>query len=991
MNPEHNHPHDGALSRRDFIKTVSIGAGALWTGNALNAAFAAAPSPTSPPAPTAPPGMECVLPLEPPRVLFASGFEEGDMLPALKAHKVVSQGARTGARCLVGEIQKEKQACLLELPIDAVQGRTYVCEFYIRSNGTGTACAVWLTNGATGKIRTLTRVDAVPRQWTLVKASFVAEATAKQGFQIATPSSHNASPGKVWLDDLTITESAAGFQYTDRTQSFPALARDGAGALWLAALERPGGARQINLYRYDQGRLAGAWSFAPAGLTGIAAPAVCGLERGCVLAFPVEQNEKWQLAYSFVQPGGQPDCRVLECPGQANISPALAAVAGRACMVWESNAGDARGIYATWLTERGAGAMERLSAVDANSYNPTIVALPGGMLQAAWDTVRGTHADIYGAAWRDGKWQPERRLTSDARIERHPCLAARGEELWMAWQAQSYGAAPGEKRRAKNNPNEAVSLKEGIRINAVNEQRIVVARLGQGGLEMPNALFETISPSESLLVRPRITFDAAGRLWLAARRSAGPHDGWIPTVWSYEEGMWSEPTVLLEQVGRWQPVPLAATPEGLAAAVQFDDIQGGGGKLGPRPDWRSGVIVRQLPAQPAAAEPVKLPTQPLAMPATDFSLAEKQSVEATHLPRQRQAFGGKTLTLFWGDFHDHTDLSVCARAVNPPGHDLFANLRDIEQLDFAALTDHDYNFDSPQWAYNGEQTRYNHDPGRFVTFLGEEWTSKKNPPADPAKPVGPGNPLRYGHRNLIFEDPHRQSFADSFAGDITPAQLWKELEGEEYICIPHELADWQGHGGGNPPTDWSYTNEYSQPVAEIFQARQSYEYFGAPRQSPEGAPFAGLYYLQDAWAKGIIIGVIASPDHGGGMGKAGVWAEALTREAILKAAHARHTFGTSGAKMSLFVRAGSAMMGDKAPRPQGPVTFEVQASALREIRELVIFRNNRIVHREEPGRKELRCQWTEAAVPDEKLVWYYVRIQATDGELAWSSPIWYTR
>lgn len=983
MDSGNNQRQGGAISRREFIKTVSIGAGVLWLGGWRGAMGA--------PAENVPEGLARVAAIEPPRVLFATGFEEGETLPALKTHKVVSQGARTGARCLVGEVKQEKQACMLELPIDAVQGRTYTCEFYVRSDGKGAACAVWLTDGAGGKIRSLTRVNAVPRQWTAVKASFVAGATGKQGFQIATPSSHNAAPGKVWLDDLKIEESAAKFQFTDRTQSFPALARDGRGALWLAALERPGGARQINLYRYENGRLAGMWTFAPAGLTGIAAPAVCGLENGCLLAFPAERGEKWQLAYAFVGPetAAKADCRVLECPGQANISPALAAGKGGVCVVWESNAGKARGIYATWLTERGAGAMERLSAEDANSYNPAVAALPDGTLMAAWDTVRGPNADIYGAAWRGGKWEAERRLTADARIERHPCLAVRGGELWMAWQAQSYNTTPGEKRRAGSKPDQPLTLKEGIRINAVNEQRIVVARLGAGGLEAPKGMFETISPPEELLVRPRIAFDAAGRLWLTARCSQGPHDGWLPLTWSYEGGQWSGPTALLEQVGRWQPVTLAATAEGMAAAVQFDDIQGGGGKIGPRPDWRTGVIVRRPPAGAAqAAAPV---TEPLRMPATDFTLAAKQEAEATHLPRQRQELGGKALTLYWGDFHDHTDLSVCQRAINPPGHDLFANLRDIEQLDFAALTDHDYNFDSPQWAYNGEQTRYNYDAGRFVTFLGEEWTSKKNPPADPSKPVGPGNALRYGHHNLIFEDAHRHSFEDSFAGDISPADLWQKMAGEEYICIPHELADWEGHGGGNPPTDWSYTNEYYQPVAEIFQARQSYEFFGAPRQSPTGAPFAGLYYLQDAWAKGIIIGVIASPDHGGGMGKAGVWAEGLTREEILKAAHARHTFGTSGAKMSLFVRAGAAMMGDKVARPQGAVTFEIQALALREIKELVIFRNNKIVYKEEPGKKDVRCKWTEPAVPEEKLVWYYVRIQAADGELAWSSPIWYEK
>ena len=116
----------------------------------------------------------------------------------------------------------------------------------------------------------------------------------------------------------------------------------------------------------------------------------------------------------------------------------------------------------------------------------------------------------------------------------------------------------------------------------------------------------------------------------------------------------------------------------------------------------------------------------------------------------------------------------------------------------------------------------------------------------------------------------------------------------------------------------------------------------------------------------------------------------LTREAIFEAVRARHTFGTSGAKMSLFFNVGGILMGDKVRRPNGPVTFHVQARASRDIKEVVIFRNNEIVFRQEPGRKEVEANWTDPQPPAAKHVWYYARIQATDGELAWSSPIWFS-
>jgi hypothetical protein len=439
----------------------------------------------------------------------------------------------------------------------------------------------------------------------------------------------------------------------------------------------------------------------------------------------------------------------------------------------------------------------------------------------------------------------------------------------------------------------------------------------------------------------------------------------------------------MDQQGRWRPVNLASSSAATTAVCQYDDLaQGWDQTRGKYRDWKSGTLLKTLAVNDADSE-VKIETELLRTPKTSFSLGRRIELCSASLDRQKIRQNGRKLSLFWGDFHDHTDISVCNRRGNPPGHDLFANVRDIGKLDFCALTDHGYNFDGPQWAFNGEQTRNNNDPGRFVTFLGQEWTSSRNPPADG------GIMNRYGHRNLIFLDPYHAKFYDSFDGDISPAQLWKELRGHEFICIPHQLADWKGKGKGNPPTDWDYVDEKLQPVAEIFQARQSYEYLGCPRQSPTGAPFKGNY-LQDAWARGIIIGVIASPDHGGGNGKVGVWAGELNRESIFAAVRARHTFGTSGAKMSLFFGAGKAMMGDKEKRPQGPIKFRIKALALRDIDEMVIFRNNEIIHRVEPKRKEFDLNWMDKEPLAADLLWYYARIHAQDDELAWSSPIWFT-
>ena len=137
--------------------------------------------------------------------------------------------------------------------------------------------------------------------------------------------------------------------------------------------------------------------------------------------------------------------------------------------------------------------------------------------------------------------------------------------------------------------------------------------------------------------------------------------------------------------------------------------------------------------------------------------------------------------------------------------------------------------------------------------------------------------------------------------------MWEDLRklNANFIHIPHQLAD-----TGNVPTDWNFTDETAQPVAEIFQTRGSYEYKGTPREAGRTTPGPG-YFLQDAWARGIVIGVIASPDHGGGYGKACVFAPELTREAILDAIRARHCYGTTAAKIFLDVRVNGHLMGEK--------------------------------------------------------------------------------
>jgi len=294
------------------------------------------------------------------------------------------------------------------------------------------------------------------------------------------------------------------------------------------------------------------------------------------------------------------------------------------------------------------------------------------------------------------------------------------------------------------------------------------------------------------------------------------------------------------------------------------------------------------------------------------------------------------------------------------------------------MTDHGYNFTPALWHHMAKIVRINHDPGRFVTFLAEEWTSTHEKYSD-KYPEG-----FYGHRNLIFANPYFPRWYNA-KDESTPKQIWDDLRQRKanFVMIPHQLAD-----TGNVPTDRGYTDKVAQPVAEIFQARQSYEHEGAPRQA--GRTIRG-HFLQDAWAKGIVIGVIASPDHGGGQGKAAIYAPELTREALLDALRERRCYGTTAARIFLDVRVNGHLMGEEIELKAGePITVTASATGAGDIDRIELCRSNQFIYTRPGKGRNAEFTFTDLK-PLDGTSYYYVRVQQKDGELAWTSPVWVTR
>ena len=141
-----------------------------------------------------------------------------------------------------------------------------------------------------------------------------------------------------------------------------------------------------------------------------------------------------------------------------------------------------------------------------------------------------------------------------------------------------------------------------------------------------------------------------------------------------------------------------------------------------------------------------------------------------------------------------------------------------------------------------------------------------------------------------------------------------------------------------------------------------------------------------------MIGVVAAPDHGGGVGKAAVYATDFTREAILEALRARRCYGTTAARMRLDVRVdghfmGEDVVGEEGAAPRGPVAIEIRADTPGEIDRVDILRRSEVLTTLRPASRTLSTTYVDAS-PLPGRSWYYVRVIQTDGEIGWTSPVW---
>jgi hypothetical protein len=229
--------------------------------------------------------------------------------------------------------------------------------------------------------------------------------------------------------------------------------------------------------------------------------------------------------------------------------------------------------------------------------------------------------------------------------------------------------------------------------------------------------------------------------------------------------------------------------------------------------------------------------------------------------------------------------------------------------------------------------------------------------------------------------------ADAPPAPTPDAQLlFKYLHLFGGISVPHTTATDLG-------TDWRDNDATVEPAVEIYQGyRQSYEKEGAPRAAGEAdviSKWRPAGTVTAALNKGYRLGFVASSDHASThMSFANVLVNAPTREAILDAFRKRHVYASTD-NIVADVRSGDHLMGDAFSVEDKP-SIVVKLIGSAPFAKVVVVKDGQEAWSTTPGTKEVSFTWKDEMAQADKISYYYVRGEQSDGQLVWASPMWIT-
>jgi hypothetical protein len=282
------------------------------------------------------------------------------------------------------------------------------------------------------------------------------------------------------------------------------------------------------------------------------------------------------------------------------------------------------------------------------------------------------------------------------------------------------------------------------------------------------------------------------------------------------------------------------------------------------------------------------------------------------------------LSLYWGDIHGQTWRTTGIGTLD----EYFSFGRDIACLDFASWQGNDYAVTNELWRDVCEKTKLYNEPGKFITFLGYEWSG-------PTNAGGDHNIYYLGDDAVIHRSSHMQIFdkPDTYTDRNPISQLWETFRGrKDVMAVPH----WGGR-----EANLDFFDEERIRLIEVHSNHGTFDFF-----------------IEDALRKGLKIGFLAgSDDHTGRLGLSspsgnfgtrggyvGVYAEELSRQALWEALWARRCYATNGERIVLWVEIDGHIMGEEFDAEKPP-RIKVNVLGTDSLHEVELKRGIKTIYR----------------------------------------------
>ena len=328
-------------------------------------------------------------------------------------------------------------------------------------------------------------------------------------------------------------------------------------------------------------------------------------------------------------------------------------------------------------------------------------------------------------------------------------------------------------------------------------------------------------------------------------------------------------------------------------------------------------------------------------------------------------------SLFWGDLHMHSNTSMCSR------HDKFhcsyvmdknRFSRDVGKLDFCMLTDHQTMSDH-EWALTKKAADFSNVEGFYTAYLGFEWTSTQNKELH-----------NYGHYNVLYKDTGKLYRIHDRSYDNLE-KMWADLDYNSSVTIPHHPSD-SVHA-----MDWNYFNENFVPLVEIYQVRGSYEYdYCEFNPIDYGRDITPNNSIQYGLNKGYHFGFTSGGEHEG-VGLTGIFSKDLTRESVFEAIKARRVYGTTSMKIYLSYFANDVFMGGEVYTNSNEFNIKGKIESTSEIDYIKLITNQGELDMTACYNHKTQNYAITTTLND--VTWAYVRVKQVDGNIAWSSPVFF--